>query len=75
MTVFISECIAGHYYLAKLNPKAGDMLLWWLVPHSFDGKITRIPMKQVPRKTWRRAYRMLIEDDDTVLPPLHMREG
>lgn len=59
--MFISEEIAGHYYVAHLNGKGGDMMSWSLVPRAFDGRIIRIPSKQVPRKTWRRAYHILIE--------------
>jgi hypothetical protein len=69
--VFISEEIAGHYYVAHLNGKGipgggrtTDLMSWSLVPRAFDGKIIRIPFKQVPRKTWRRAYRILIEEGE-----------
>jgi hypothetical protein len=61
--MFISECIAGHYYVAQRNTKTGNVLVWWLVPRAYDGKIIRIPFKQVPRKTWRRAYRLLVEQE------------
>ena len=61
--MYISECIAGHYYIAELNRKGGDLLRWSLVPRAYDGKIIRIPFRQVPRKTWRRAYRLLMEGD------------
>ena len=62
--MFISERIFGHYYIAELNPKGGDLIIWSLVPHAYDGKIVRIPSAQVPRKIWRRAYRLLIEDPE-----------
>jgi hypothetical protein len=69
--MFISEEIAGHFYVAELNGKgaggggkARDMLSWSLVPRAFNGKITRIPFKQVPRPVWRRAYHILIEQKD-----------
>jgi hypothetical protein len=59
--VFISPRIVGHYYIAELNRKGGDLLAWSLVPAAFDGKITRVPSRAVPRKVWKQAYRMLIE--------------
>jgi hypothetical protein len=58
--MYISEQIAGYYYVAITNKRGGDQLLWSLVPHAYDGKIIRIPSKQVPRQTWRRAYRLLL---------------
>jgi hypothetical protein len=60
--MFISECILGWYYIAEINKKAGDRLCWSLVPHAYDGRIRRIPAAQVPRKIWKRAYRVLIEN-------------
>jgi hypothetical protein len=63
LTVFISECILGFYYVAELNQKAGDRLCWSLVQRAFNGRITRIPSAQVPRKVWRRAYHLLIENE------------
>jgi hypothetical protein len=54
--MFISERILGHYYLAELNRKGGDILASSLVPAAYDGKITRVPSRAVPRKVWRQAY-------------------
>jgi hypothetical protein len=59
--VFISDRILGHHYIAEINRKGGDMLAWSLVPAAFDGRITRVPSRAVPRKVWRQAYRLLIE--------------
>jgi hypothetical protein len=59
--VFISDRILGHYYIAEINRKGGDMLAWSLVPAAFDGRITRVPSRAVPRKVWKQAYRLLIE--------------
>jgi len=71
MVVFISEEIGGNFYVAELNGKgapgggrARDRISWSLVPRAFNGKITRIPFKQVPRPVWRRAYRILIENKE-----------
>ena len=67
--MFISDEIAGHYYVAELTGKGQpgggkgrDTIAWSLIPRAFDGKIIRIPSAQVPRKTWRRAYWILIEN-------------
>jgi hypothetical protein len=60
--MFISENILGFYYVAELNRKGGDQLCWSLVPHAYDARILRIPSGQVPRKVWKRAYRVLIEN-------------
>jgi hypothetical protein len=59
--VFISPRILGHHYIAERNRKGGDLLAWSLVPVAFDGEITRVPSRAVPRKVWKQAYRMLIE--------------
>jgi hypothetical protein len=59
--MFISDRILGHHYIAEINRKSGDMLVWSLVPAAFDGRITRVPSRAVPRKVWKQAYRMLIE--------------
>jgi hypothetical protein len=59
--MYVSPLILGHYYLATRNRKGGDMLAWSLVPHAYDGKIIRVPSRAVPRKVWRRAYHLLIE--------------
>jgi hypothetical protein len=68
IAVFISDCVLGHYYIAELNRKGGDLLCWSLVPRAYDSKITRIPCRQVPRKIWRQGYHLLIEQDTRKTP-------
>jgi hypothetical protein len=60
--VFISDPILGHHYIAELNCKGGDLLAWSLVPRAYDGKVARVPSRAVPRKVWRQAYHLLIEN-------------
>ena len=63
--MFISSRTLGHHYIAEINRKGSrnscDMLAWSLVPAAFDGRITRVPSRAVPRKVWKQAYRLLIE--------------